>query len=198
VIPQTAIAREALALMRDWENEPQHVLHVTGWAVRLFEELRSEHRLGKKELDYLTAGSLLHDVGWATASEERPHHKESARRIREHPWQNLSIKEREFVALIARYHRKSPPAPRHQRYLHLEAFRREPLRWLAGILRVADAIDRSHRQMLVFEKLDLRPGFCLIQARGEGREEAQLGLERKSDLFQQVSGRRPLLQTPLA
>jgi exopolyphosphatase/guanosine-5'-triphosphate,3'-diphosphate pyrophosphatase len=194
MIPETAVAREALALMRSWEKEPEHVLHVTHWAVQLFDELRADHKLGKKELDYLTAGALLHDVGWATATEERPHHKESARRIREHSWQNLSQKEREFVALIARYHRKSQPAARHQRYLNLESTRREPLRWLAGILRVADAMDRSHRQKLVLEKLELRPGVCLIHAKGEGQEEAQQGLERKSDLFQQVSGRQPFLK----
>ena len=83
MIPKTPVVREALALMKDWEKEPEHVLHVTDWAVRLFEELRAEHKLGKKELDYLAAGSLLHDTGWSTATEERPHHKESARRIRE-------------------------------------------------------------------------------------------------------------------
>ena len=194
MIPETAVAREAMALMRGWEKEPEHVLHVTLWAVQLFNELRPEHKLGKKELDYLTAGSLLHDVGWATATEERPHHKESARRIREHPWQNLSQKEREFVALVARYHRKSQPSARHQRYLNLESARREPLRWLAGILRIADAMDRSHRQKLVLDKLELRPGVCLIHARGEGEEEANLGLQRKSDLFQQVSGRQAFLK----
>ena len=194
MIPKTPVVKEALALMKDWEEEPQHVLHVTDWAVQIFENLSSEHKLGKKELDYLTAGALLHDVGWATATEERPHHKESARRIREHSWQNLSQKEREFVALIARYHRKSQPAARHQRYLNLESTRREPLRWLAGILRVADAMDRSHRQKLVLEKLELRPGVCLIHAKGEGQEEAQQGLERKSDLFQQISGRQPFLK----
>jgi len=195
MIPQTAVAREALALMRGWEKEPEHVLHVTDWAVRLFDELRPEHKLGQKELDYLVAGSLLHDTGWSTATEERPHHKESARRIREHPWQNLNQKEREFVALVARYHRKSAPSPRHQRYLNLESFRREHLRWLAGILRIADAMDRSHSQKLLFDKLTLRPGVCLIFARGEGVEEANFGLERKSDLFQQVSGRQPFLKT---
>ena len=195
MIPKTPVVREALALMKDWEKEPEHVLHVTDWAVRLFEELRAEHKLGKKELDYLAAGSLLHDTGWSTATEERPHHKESARRIREHPWQNLSQKERDFVALVARYHRKSAPSSRHQRYLNLESSRREPLRWLAAILRIADAMDRSHSQKLLFQKMELKPGVCLIFARGEGVEEANLGLERKSDLFQQVSGRQPFLKT---
>lgn len=161
--------------MRDWEEEPQHVLHVTEWAVQLFENLRPEHKLGSRDLTYLTAGALLHDTGWSSANEERPHHKESARRIREHAWQNLSQKEREFVALVARYHRKSPPSAQHNRYRNLESSRREPLRWLAGILRVADAMDRSHRQKLRFEKLELRPGVCLIHAQGEGQEEANFG-----------------------
>jgi len=194
MIPKTPAVKEALALMQDWEKEPEHVLHVTEWAVQLFEELRPEHKLGSKELSYLAAGSLLHDAGWSTASEERPHHKESARRIREHPWQNFSQKEREFVALIARYHRKSPPSSQHNRFKNLETARRDVLRWLAGILRVADAMDRSHQQKLVLDKLELRPGVCLIHARGEGEEEANLGLQRKSDLFQQISGRQPFLK----
>lgn len=194
MIPKTPVVKEALALMKDWEEEPQHVLHVTAWAVQLFENLSSEHKLGKKDLDYLVAGALLHDTGWSTATEERPHHKESARRIREHPWQNLTQKEREFVALVARYHRKSAPSSQHNRFKNLETDRRDVLRWLAGILRIADAMDRSHRQKLVLDKLELRPGVCLIHARGEGEEEANLGLQRKSDLFQQISGRQPFLK----
>ena len=194
MIPKTPVVKEALALMKDWEEEPQHVLHVTDWAVQLFENLSSEHKLGKRELDYLAAGALLHDTGWSTATDERPHHKESARRIREHPWQNLTQKEREFVALVARYHRKSPPSSQHNRFKNLETARRDVLRWLAGILRIADAMDRSHTQKLVLEKLELRPGVCLIHARGEGEEEANLGLQRKSDLFQQISGRQPFLK----
>ena len=194
MIPKTPVIKEALALMNDWEEEPQHVLHVTDWAVQLFENLSSEHKLGKKELDYLAAGALLHDTGWSTATDERPHHKESARRIREHSWQNLTRKEREFVALVARYHRKSAPSSEHSRFKNLEAARRDVLRWLAGILRVADAMDRSHKQKLVLDKLELRPGVCLIHARGEGGDEANLGLQRKSDLFQQVSGRQAFLK----
>lgn len=194
MIPQTRSVREALALMKDWEKEPQHVLHVTDWAVRLFAELQPEHQLGKRDLDFLAVGALLHDTGWSTATEERPHHKESARRIREHPWQTLSQKEREFVALVARYHRKSPPSSRHKRYVNLESYRREALRWLAGILRIADAMDRSHQQSLWMQKVELRPGVCLIHTKGTGHEEALFGLERKGELFQAVSGRQPLLK----
>ena len=171
MIPKTPVVQEALALMKDWEKEPEHVLHVTDWAVQLFDELRPEHKLGKKDLDYLTAGSLLHDVGWATATEERPHHKESARRIREHPWQNLTQKEREFVALVARYHRKSAPSAQHNRFKNLETTRRDVLRWLAGILRIADAMDRSPQANTCVGQTRAAAGCLsdLCQRRGPGR-----------------------------
>jgi exopolyphosphatase/pppGpp-phosphohydrolase len=84
MIPNTSVTRQATALMERLEREPQHVRHVTLWSIFLFEKLASLHQLSKQELELLVAGSLLHDIGWSTATEERPHHKESARLIREH------------------------------------------------------------------------------------------------------------------
>ena len=191
---ESRLVREARELMKRHEREPQHVEHVTDWAIRLFQELQPLHRLDKMDLEFLTAASLLHDTGWSTATEERPHHKESARLIREHSWKNLSKKESAFVALIARYHRKSPPSPLHKRYANLSNKRKGALHFLAGILRVADAMDRSHRQCLHPAGVQLRAGVCLILARGEGTEEASFGLERKGDLFHQSFDRQPFLQ----
>jgi len=192
---ESPLIREARELMQRHEQEPAHVQHVAEWALHLFEELQSLHRLDKINRNFLHAAALLHDTGWSTATEERPHHKESARLIREHPWRNLSTKEREFVALIARYHRKSPPSPLHKRYANLPKKRKESLRMLAGILRVADAMDRSHRQTLQPAGIELRPGVCLILTRGQGTEEASFGLERKGDLFRREFERQPYLQT---
>jgi len=191
---ESRLIREARELMKRHEREPEHVQHVTDWAVYLFQELRPLHRLEKIDLEFLTVAALLHDTGWSTATEDRPHHKESARLIREYSWKTLSKKEREFVALIARYHRKSPPSPMHKRYANLPKKKKEALRMLAGILRVADAMDRSHRQSLHPAGLQLRPGVCLILARGNGTEEASFGLERKGDLFHQSFDRQPFLQ----
>lgn len=191
---ESPLIREARELMQRHEREPAHVQHVAAWAVHLFQELRPLHRLDKMDLEFLHAAALLHDTGWSTATEDRPHHKESARLIREHSWKHLSKKEREFVALIARYHRKSPPSPLHKRYANLPKNRKEALRMLAGILRVADAMDRSHHQSLHPAGIQLRPGVCLILAQGKGTEEASFGLERKGDLFRQSFDRQPFLQ----
>ena len=95
---------------------------------------------------------------------------------------------------LARYHRKSPPSPLHQRYQNLPKERKQALQHLAGILRVADALDRSHRQNLHPSKLELRPGVCLIRSKGTDPEDAIFGLERKGDLFQQAFSLQPFLK----
>jgi len=194
MIPNTPITRQATALMERIEKEPQHVRHVTLWSIFLFEKLASLHQLTKQELELLVAGSLLHDIGWSTATEERPHHKESARLIRKHTWKDLTRSQTDFIALLARYHRKSIPSPLHRRYANLPKKKKNHLHFLAGILRVADAIDRSHCQSLHPADLEIRPGVCLIHITGKDTGEAQFGIERKGDLFQQAFGHQPFLK----
>ena len=194
MIPNTPITRQATALMERIEKEPQHVRHVTLWSIFLFEKLSSLHQLTKQELELLVAGSLLHDIGWSTATDERPHHKESARLIREHTWKDLPRSQTDFIALLARYHRKSIPSPLHRRYANLPKKKKNHLHFLAGILRVADALDRSHCQSLHPADLEIRPGVCLIHITGKDTGEAQFGIERKGDLFQQAFGHQPFLK----
>ena len=116
MIPSSPAIQEAHAFMKKYERDPAHVQHVTLWAAFLFRELQSLHQLSSTDGELLIIASLLHDTGWSSATEEKPHHKESARLIREHSWNNLTQKQSALVALLARYHRKSPPSPLHQRY----------------------------------------------------------------------------------
>ena len=194
MIPDSPLIREATAWMTQIEKEPQHVRHVTLWSAFLFRKLASVHRLPETELELLITASLLHDIGWTSATEERPHHKESARLIRERSWKKLSKRNREFVALLARYHRKSLPAPHHRRYQNLPQEQKNTLHLLGGILRVADSIDRSHQQSLHPSDLILRPDTCLILAEGQDTGQAQLGLKMKGDLFRLAFRRNPILQ----
>jgi len=194
MIPDSPLIREASSFMAQREKEPRHVQHVALWSVFLFRKLEPLHRLKAAELELLVAGSLLHDIGWSTATDERPHHKESARIIREHSWEKFSKTKRDFVALLARYHRKSIPSPTHRRYQNLPKDQKKTLHLLAGILRVADAIDRSHQQNLHPSDLMIQPDACVILAEGKDSGDAQFGIERKGDLFQKTFGRPPLLK----
>ena len=56
----------------------------------------------------------------------------------------LTDDEIEIIALLARYHRKSSPKARHPEFARLSPDDQRLVRALAGILRVAIGLDRSH------------------------------------------------------
>jgi CHAD domain-containing protein len=92
----------------------------------------------------LQAAALMHDVGKIKGSEN--HHKVSYRMIRglERPL-GWSARELELAATVARYHRGALPNPRGKKMQQLELADRPVAMELAGVLRLANALDTSHR-----------------------------------------------------
>jgi CHAD domain-containing protein len=89
----------------------------------------------------LQSAALMHDVGKATR--EDGHHKASYKMIRELPaplgW---SARELELAAVAARYHRGALPRPSAKTMRTLPPPDRHLIMQAAGILRLADALDR--------------------------------------------------------
>jgi exopolyphosphatase/guanosine-5'-triphosphate,3'-diphosphate pyrophosphatase len=137
--PQECAIDDVLA-SSNWEIG--HVRHVRQLAVALFQALRPLHGLDEAASDLLEAGALLHDVGYPT--DPATHHKVSARMIRTLLGAPFREDEVELIAMLARYHRKTGPKARHRRYGRLPDQQRRTISWLAGILRVADGLDREH------------------------------------------------------
>ena len=99
-------------------------------------------------LDYdwravLQAAALMHDVGKARGEEK--HQKKSYRMIRglERPL-GWSAREMEMAAVVARYHRGALPHPRGKSLQVLELPDRPIALELAGVLRLANALDTRH------------------------------------------------------
>lgn len=151
-----AALAELQAAMYRLEPEPEHTRHVALLAVRLFDETARWHRLGADERVILEGAACLHDVGWPESKKGSGHHKHSARIIRAQKWTQLTGLEVELVALVARYHRRAHPSSDHQDFRRLSRVRREIVRWLAALLRLADAFDRSHLQQV--RDLSVRDG----------------------------------------
>src|SRR5262249_40862743 len=134
------------ALMQAMEAQPNHVTHVTNLALQLFDGLGSLHALGERERLLLEAAGYLHDIGHQFDHLGGAHHKESARMILEQPWRNFSPLDANVIAQVARYHRKSAPKMKHEEFAMLAAPERRVVQALAALLRIADALDRSHEQ----------------------------------------------------
>ena len=91
----------------------------------------------------LQAAALMHDVGKAKGQEK--HQKKSYRMIRrlERPL-GWSAREMEMAAVVARYHRGALPRPRGKSLQVLELPDRPIAMELAGVLRLANALDARH------------------------------------------------------
>jgi exopolyphosphatase/guanosine-5'-triphosphate,3'-diphosphate pyrophosphatase len=86
---------------------------------------------------------LLHDVGYHI--NYQGHHKHSYHLILHADFLGMAPEEQVLVAHVARYHRGADPSrSRHPDYAQLDQSARRRIKKLAGILRVADGLDRGH------------------------------------------------------
>ena len=191
-----AAREEFLALMQALEEEPPHVQHVAVLAVHLFDELEDLHGLSDHDRLLLEAAACLHDIGWSASPDGRGHHRESARIIREHGWQNFSRESVELIAQVARYHRKNPPDLEHEEFAALSPAERLRVQQLAALLRIADGLDRSHQQHIRHFSAEILPGRIVIHLSSEHPSSREIAAAtRKADLAQAVF-QRELLFVP--
>jgi len=128
------------------DPDPAHGRQVARLALELFDKTRGVHDLGGVDRELLEYAALLHDVG-ASVNRSK-HHRHSRYLILHSTLPGFEREEVRIVASIARFHRGSPPKPNQG---SLEAFdadvRRRVLASIA-ILRIADALDRSHQSVV--------------------------------------------------
>ena len=187
----------AVALGRRFNFDEDHAMHVDMLANDLFEQTRSLHSLGPRWQLLLRMAAILHEVGRCIS--ERSYHKHSMYIIRNSSCFGASSRDLEFVALIARYHRRALPHVRHEAYCLLNRDHRASISKLAAILRVAKSLDASRSQRVrqiqcVVEGNRLRifmPGITDVSLE-------QLELRRERVLLENIFGvRAELTLAPL-
>ncbi len=185
-----ALLRESLALRGRYDEEPSHSDHVATLALQIFDGLASWHRLDARERELLHSAALLHDIGWSQTPDGKGHHKQSARLIREHGWKHLAAGEIPVVAQVARYHRKVPPLPSHEDFHALKAADREIVMVLGGILRIADALDRTHLARIERVTASVTKEALVVRVEANGSWEAERAMfTTKRDMLQIAAGR---------
>jgi exopolyphosphatase/guanosine-5'-triphosphate,3'-diphosphate pyrophosphatase len=182
-----AAIEELRATLARLEPEPEHTSHVAHLAARLFDQLKGVHGLGLDDRVILQGAAWLHDIGWPASDGGAAHHKHSARIIREQPWQHLNPIEVELLAQVARYHRRALPDNTHPEFRVLSPLHQKTVRKLAALLRLADALDRSHLQHVRDLKARFHEGvleLTLLSREPAAREIA--GAHKKGDLACEV------------
>ena len=197
-----AEARQLLVGTRSFarrlEYDQRHAEHVRELSILLFDQLQPLHHLPAQPRVLLEAGALLHDVGHMVS--HRGHHKHGEYLTLNGDIPGLEGRDRSLVAALVRYHnRKSQPAGHHSAYSSLNNNDKRIARRLAAILRIAEALDHSHRQRVTNLGASFQRGAVGLQvtARGDALEDLR-DANRSAELFEKEFHVRLFFRQPAA
>lgn len=134
--------QSAMRLARRCSPDMTHNIHVAQLATKIFDEIGNIHPLNPRHRVFLEAAALMANCGLVISHSK--HHLHSYYIIRNADLIGFNEHELEIVAQVARYHRKSEPKMSHEQYGALSDEDRHTVSLLAGILRVAIGLDRTH------------------------------------------------------
>jgi exopolyphosphatase/guanosine-5'-triphosphate,3'-diphosphate pyrophosphatase len=183
----------ALRLAEICRYQPEHSLHVTRLALRLFDDLQPLHRLDNEARFWLELAGILHDIGWIEGWHN--HQKTTLRIILSTPILPFTGKERLIIGSIARYHCKSLPKATHDHYAALKPKEQEIVAILASFLRLADGLDSSHRGLIKNVDCELSPDELVLLCKVHSpAHDDRLAAMEKADLFEKVFDRKVIIR----
>jgi exopolyphosphatase/guanosine-5'-triphosphate,3'-diphosphate pyrophosphatase len=173
------------AVGRRFGYEETHARQVAKLAEKLFDSLAPTESLSRHQRTLMLAGALLHDIGYHIAHES--HQKHALYLITNSELTGFSEAERAVIANIARYHRGSLPKKRHPEYDALNPADRGIVSKLGGIVRLADALDRSHDSRIHDLKCHSKSGGLHVELFSDADCQNELvEVDRKRQLFEQA------------
>ncbi|HYU43676.1 MAG TPA: Ppx/GppA phosphatase family protein [Vicinamibacteria bacterium] len=183
------VLSSAAAVGERYRYDAPHARNVADLAVRLFDELRSEHGLSDRHRLLLEVAALLHDIG--NYVNIRGHHKHSQYLIAASEIFGLSQDEMHLVSNVARYHRRAVPSKSHLPYMVLDREARIATNKLSAILRLANALDADHLQKVKDLHVVPEDDNWVLEVEGAG----DLTMERlaalaRADYLTEVFGRK--------
>jgi CHAD domain-containing protein len=174
------------------DTDTAHSRQVARLALELFDGLAAAGFNGTlghpRARAVLHAAALLHNTGRSETA--KGHHKAAYRLISTlTPPLGWSKGEIERVAVVARYHCGTEPKAKHKAFAALEADGQSVVRTLAGVLRIADALDEAHDGAVRRIEVRSNPEYLLIRAAGWDESETNAAT---------IGGRKHLLESALS
>lgn len=169
--------RSVLQLANRCEFDEGHAKRTAKVALELFDQLPvpKDLRPGVREL--LEYAALLHDIGYHVSFDA--HHKHGWYLIKNSELAGFAPEEVDILACVARYHRKRGPKKRDSSMSGLSGEDRRTITVLAAIVRVADALDRSHFGVVESVKVATRGKSVVIRVNAKDDPAMELWAARQ-------------------
>jgi exopolyphosphatase/guanosine-5'-triphosphate,3'-diphosphate pyrophosphatase len=169
--------------------ERPHAEATRDLALALFDATHALHQLASREREWLEHAALLHDVGIAVGY--RRHHRHTAYLIAHGEMKGFGAQEIEVIAQVARYHRKARPKESHEPFQRLDPWLKPIVEKLSALLRVADGLDGTHRQVVTGIAASVRRRNVVLTVSASANPELEIWTaKKKSALFERVFGRK--------
>lgn len=134
--------RSVLQLANRCEFEQAHGRQTARLALSLYDQFPAPSELHPAARELLEYGAMLHDIGYHVSY--NGHHKHAWYLIKNSELYGFTPEEIDIIACIARYHRKRAPKKKDPHLADLSEAGLRTVAYCAAIVRVADALDRSH------------------------------------------------------
>jgi len=186
--------RSVEALARRFNGANEHGKTVARLALALFDGTAAALGLPAIARELLEYAALLHDVGHSIDHDR--HNRHSYYLIKNGEMLGFTPNEIELIAQVARGHRKQAPSLDAPELRVLAAGKRKIVRGLAALIRVADALDRSHFGVVKELKVSYSPGCVTITVGANGyKPDLELWTcERRTELLAKLMDRRVVLE----
>lgn len=187
--PRAIRRSSVLDLCRRCSWDQAHGEQVARLSTTLFDATADLHGLGSEERELLELAALLHDIGELVAAEG--HERHTAYLVEHGRLRGFAPDEVDVLASLGRFHVRGELKATFRPYERLGEDRRADVRALAGILRVADGLDRGGTTVVRDVAVRAADDVLHIDVASTGDIELELwGARRKAALLEKVLGRR--------
>ena len=170
---------------KNYLSDEPHTKQDRKLALMMFNKVKQTHSLGPKERYWLECAAIVHDIGRSRG--DKGHHKVSLSLILNDPALPFTQRERYVIGSIARYHRKALPDEKHYNLTPLSRAEREKVAVLSSLLRLADALDYSHRSVVKKINVKSLPDKMVLECFFSGQHFLEdKAVRRRKDLFERV------------
>ena len=190
------IIHSAMEVAARYDVDMRHAKHVSHYALAIFHHLQETENFTPRQEMILTVAAILHEVGGYIS--DRAHHKHSYYIISNSNIFGFSSRDVQLAALVARYHRRSPPKSSHTPYTSLPRKDRLLVSQLAAILRIANVLDglKDRREIsLTFQRQDR--SLLLLTNAVSNLPLLQKKINERAELFTQMYGLDVVLRQTL-
>ncbi len=182
----------AKQLSRRYESFSPHIDALTQMATLVFDAMKRVHGMGKRERLLLSVAAILHDCGKYVSLAHGPECAYNI--IMESEIIGLTHLEREIVACAVLYN--TYPLEDYEALAdRLDRASYMTVAKLSAILRVSNAMDRSHRQKFKHVKAAIRGRQLVITVETQDQMILEKGLFAvKAEMFERIFGMQPVIR----